>query len=931
MNGNSLDPWDSLRVIKASDVNTHHHCAEGGPRQDAINAYHQSLARYAGAKKCGSDEYYPTNPLGLSWSWQKDPFVLYSHTARNIWKDLASDYALLYIWWAYQHGDRVAAYRRGAYAHRSGITLLDEYYSVLSHFQKRLADGCHDALFQTRKLLPAVAVLAPFDATMVCWPDARIMHEGYLTHNFLADNQWEYEYVPEQLVTAGEEPLTDFKTLLTPYTLWAREQSQQKLLDWVKGGGTLIVIGPYGYWDEYGRKSSKLINACFGELPLEPVRGADRWTFQLAEGALAASPSVKVESARAGQCRLISVKHGKGKVYLTTVTTLNALPVEAKRILNGAILESAGFPRAYCAHRNFSLYTRENPETRDRYLIAVNEDTRARKEDTVTVLGEYPRPVDVACPGGFPALARVGDGYTTLSLSLAPGEGTILYLGNYDGKRVDRAMAELAAVSGRKEREKVWRVLDGLEPRDDISYARAMVCRNVALEMLTAGSSGPALVWGQKAAEYARRADSPASDQAYRCTYSRASTAIDGEEKDWGDADWTELGASRFKTKWDERNLYVLAELKDDEVINTASVPRLWSGDGLEIYLNLLNLEGHRAMDQLDYQYCFSSSGKAQVMRLSRTKTSSSRVAVKPIEKGYRLEIAIPHDEALLAPIDGYELAFNLRQLDWGMKTNPAGQKRLGVIKDTHLKNTGTALHTDTFGWPKLRLIGGRKSLRPRVLYSKAKRTITVNGLGCTLEMMAREVNDTAVMSLDQEGVLIDADIAVADFADLALTMNIRSRDKGTGTWIRAGAGSRIELRGDCDLLNMDLAAEAEKSLWSLGRTKVRLMRKIGLTVMDKNGRPMPKINISLTGRNVKDKSVAFNYDSLYADEKGRATFAAPASVITANDSARTRENGRYEVVVEAKEIPGQYPITGLVEPSRKTEYTVTFGHGYHE
>jgi hypothetical protein len=129
----------------------------------------------------------------------------------------------------------------------------------------------------------------------------------------------------------------------------------------------------------------------------------------------------------------------------------------------------------------------------------------------------------------------------------------------------------------------------------------------------------------------------------------------------------------------------------------------------------------------------------------------------------------------------------------------------------------------------------------------------------------------------------------------------------------------------------MNLDPEAEKSLWSLGKAEVRLMRKIRLTVTDKNGRPMPKINISLTGRNVKDKSVAFNYDSLYADEKGRATFAAPASVITVNDAARTRENGRYEVVVEAKEIPGQYPISGLVEPSRKTEYTVKFGHGYHE
>ena len=931
MNGNSLDPWDSLRVMKAADINTHHHCAEGGPRQDAINVYHQSLARYAGAKKCGSDEYYPTNPLGLSWRWERDPFVLYSHTARNIWKDLASDYALLYVWWTYQHGDRVDAYRQGAYAYRSGITLLEEYYSVLSHLQKRLADGCHEALFDTRKVLPAVAVLAPFDATMVCWPDARIMHEGYLTHNFLADNQWEYEYVPEQLVTAGEEPLTDFKTLLVPYTLWAREQSQQRLLDWVAGGGTLIAVGPYGYWDEYGRKSGKLIEACFGELPFEPERGADRWTFRLAEGALAASPSVKVGSAHAGECRLISVSHGKGKVYLTTVTTLNALPVSDKRILNGAILESAGFPRAHCARRNYSLCTRENPQTRERYLIAVNEDTGARTEDTITVLGEYPRPVDVACPGGFPVPAQVGIGYTTFSLSLAPGEGTVLHLGKYDGARVARAMAELAAGYGRREREKVLRILDSLEAGDDVSHARAMVCRNVALEMLKAGSFGPALVWGQKAEEYARQAVSPTSDQAYPCVYSRDPTTVDGKDEDWGDADWSELGASRFKTKWDERNLYVLAELKDDEVINTASAPRLWSGDGLEIYLNLLNLEGHRAMDQLDYQYCFSSSGKAQVMRLSQTKASSSQIAVRLTDKGYRLEIGIPHSEALLAPVDGYELAFNLRHVDWGVKTGQAGQKLLGVIGDTRLEDTGTALHTDTFGWPKLRLVGGRQSLRPEVRYSEAAKTITVSGLGCTLEGMAREVKDPAVIRLHQEGVLVGADVAVGDFADLILTMDIRSLDRETGARIRAGTASLIEVRGDRDLLNVDLAAEAQESLWSLGEAKVRLMREIGLTVRDKNGRPMPKINISLTARSAEDRSIAFNYDSLYADEEGRVVFPAPAAVITVNDAARTREHGLYEVIVEAKEIPGQYPIAGLLEPSQRTEYTVTFEHGYHE
>ena len=104
-----------------------------------------------------------------------------------------------------------------------------------------------------------------------------------------------------------------------------------------------------------------------------------------------------------------------------------------------------------------------------------------------------------------------------------------------------------------------------------------------------------------------------------------------------------------------------------------------------------------------------------------------------------------------------------------------------------------------------------------------------------------------------------------------------------------------------------------------------------GIAVCSIKNPRMPKINISLTARSAKDRSIAFNYDSLYADEAGRVVFPAPAAVITVNDTARTRERGLYEVVVEAKEIPGQYPIAGLLEPSQKTEYTVTFEHGYHE
>ena len=68
---------------------------------------------------------------------------------------------------------------------------------------------------------------------------------------------------------------------------------------------------------------------------------------------------------------------------------------------------------------------------------------------------------------------------------------------------------------------------------------------------------------------------------------------------------------------------------------------------------------------------------------------------------------------------------------------------------------------------------------------------------------------------------------------------------------------------------------------------------------------------------------------SLYVDEKGHTTFAAPAAVITVNGDTRTREKGLYDVRVDAQEVPGQYPTSEPVEPGQKSEYTVIFVYGY--
>ena len=64
---------------------------------------------------------------------------------------------------------------------------------------------------------------------------------------------------------------------------------------------------------------------------------------------------------------------------------------------------------------------------------------------------------------------------------------------------------------------------------------------------------------------------------------------------------------------------------------------------------------------------------------------------------------------------------------------------------------------------------------------------------------MVAAVNDPSVISLDKEGALLGADIAVADFADLALNLNIHARDKGAKPLIKAGTATSMELRGNCD------------------------------------------------------------------------------------------------------------------------------------
>jgi hypothetical protein len=273
-------------------------------------------------------------------------------------------------------------------------------------------------------------MLAPYDATMVCHPDGRIAVEGTKLHEFLTARYWEYDCIPEELILNGDEPLTKYKVLLLPYTLWAREKLQRQLLDWTARGNTLIAIGPFGNWNEYGQESRTVIDAAFGKIPLHPVKREPYFTFTMMEKNVASSEKGRVEYAEKGNCRIASAAHGKGRVYLTDAS-IETLGADARAIIHQAIAGQLGAQAAYCESGKFFLYTRDDTRSKNRFLIAVNKDIFERNSDTVFVAGDFERPVDQGVRGGFPIGAKQTGGFTTFTLSLAPGETAFINLGPY--------------------------------------------------------------------------------------------------------------------------------------------------------------------------------------------------------------------------------------------------------------------------------------------------------------------------------------------------------------------------------------------------------------------------------------------------------------------------------------------------------------------
>ena len=217
----------------------------------------------------------------------------------------------------------------------------------------------------------------------------------------------------EQFLLDKRQNLKGVQTLLAPNGICMPEELADMLIDWVKGGGTLIAFAPAGVYDQYGKASGKLLKAAFGAVNWEHTFYND-WKATGGKGAEA------VETM--GNVRLYKGGIGKGTVWVfSSVTEYEAMK---NRVLQ--LAEAATQRSFYSRNGLFDLTARQ--EGKQRYLYVLNWDPEKTVEDDIVVRGNVERVVDEGLRRAMLVPARREEGASVFRLRLAPVEGTLLRL-----------------------------------------------------------------------------------------------------------------------------------------------------------------------------------------------------------------------------------------------------------------------------------------------------------------------------------------------------------------------------------------------------------------------------------------------------------------------------------------------------------------------
>ncbi len=228
----------------------------------------------------------------------------------------------------------------------------------------------------------------------------------------LEEEGWNYGYLWERLVLEGKQSVQGIQTIVVPLGYCCPPELAEKLIAWVRDGGRLILVGPCGIYNQYGRPDNRLLSAAFGD--------AD-WTQQTARSWTPSSPDERPSNEEAG---VYQAALGRGTVLLFGDLD-DPFPMDELMRAVAANTRST----IHCTNPEFKLVLREAPDAY--YLYVVNTDARplegaSQGEVTLTRAISEAADLGVHKPVSVP-LTQVQD-RTHFTIRLAQGEGTLVRL-----------------------------------------------------------------------------------------------------------------------------------------------------------------------------------------------------------------------------------------------------------------------------------------------------------------------------------------------------------------------------------------------------------------------------------------------------------------------------------------------------------------------
>ena len=391
---------DYSRLADCGDIVSLH----WGDTQPWLFSYLHSIGRLT-PKPLGILEYVWNGPE--CWGAPTDD-VAAAAGQRNLWNGTALGVRLYNF---YGHNDTYVGWPspdQSCYNNlmdfETDYTLFRPCAGVVPLMHAKL-NALHEVWFDTRVAAPEVGIYQP--ALTVNHPASgqSVAEASTAFERLLCRASIGHATVFERALLKGKDDFSRYGVICLPYAVVLPPAVSDKLVAWVRAGGTLISAGPFAAWNANCRDDGRAMRALLGaKMPRKTDAG--KWTLP-------------------GSVPFVTVTAGKGRVMLVADPALD----RDKQMLSilDDVLRSNGSRMVTTNCPDLAFVVREG-KGNVRYLVVWNQSSAHEARGTLGLPAHWQKATDLGIAGGCPVPLKGGGRTVRMPVCLGAGEGTVIRL-----------------------------------------------------------------------------------------------------------------------------------------------------------------------------------------------------------------------------------------------------------------------------------------------------------------------------------------------------------------------------------------------------------------------------------------------------------------------------------------------------------------------